>query len=157
VGQGTQFKVYLPAVQGTETQQTGDQQQPFGKGELVLVVDDEATICEIAKTSLETYNYSTLIANDGIDAVALYAQHKDKVSVVLMDMMMPNMAGPTAISILKKMNPQVKIIAVSGLPSSDKVKAAMETGVNAFLPKPYTSQELLKTLQTVLNSETVSS
>ena len=157
VGQGTQFKVYLPAVQGTETQQTGDQQQPFGKGELVLVVDDEATICEIAKTSLETYNYSTLIANDGIDAVALYAQHKDKVSVVLMDMMMPNMAGPTAISILKKMNPQVKIIAVSGLPSSDKVKAAMETGVNAFLPKPYTSQELLKMLQTVLNSETVSS
>ncbi len=154
VGQGTEFKVYLPAIQGSELKQVETSELPLGAGELVLVVDDEATIREITKTSLETYNYNVLVANDGIDAIAMYAEHKDNVGVVLMDMMMPNMAGPAAISILKRMNPSVKIIAVSGLASSDKVKAAMEAGVSAFLSKPYTAQELLKTLNIVLNLET---
>lgn len=153
VGQGTQFKVYLPAVQEAEMPPIGDVEKPIGNGELVMVVDDEATICEITKTSLEAYNYSTLVANDGIDAIALYAEHKNNVNVLLMDMMMPNMAGPAAIRILRKMNPLVKIIAVSGLPSSERVRAAMDTGVSAFLSKPYTTQELLKTLHSVLNSD----
>lgn len=154
VGQGTEFKVYLPAIQDSEIQPIENSEPLLGSGETVLVVDDEATIRDITKTSLETFNYTALVANDGIDAIAMYAEHKDKVSVVLMDMMMPNMAGPAAISILRRMNPSVKIIAVSGLSSSDKVRAAMEAGVSAFLSKPYTAQELLKTLDTVLNLET---
>ncbi|NDJ19193.1 GAF domain-containing protein [Myxacorys almedinensis] len=149
-GQGTEFKVYLPAVQGAEMQQIDQSEPLLGNGELVLVVDDEVTIREITKASLETYRYTVLVANDGIEAIALYAQHKDRVSAVLMDMMMPNMAGLTAIGILRRINPLVKIIAVSGLSSTEKVTAAMEAGVSAFLSKPYTAQELLKTLDSVL-------
>ncbi|WP_088890822.1 hybrid sensor histidine kinase/response regulator [Leptolyngbya ohadii] len=152
VGQGTQFKVYLPAIEGTETHSADDQEQPLGNGELILVVDDEAPIREVTKTSLETSGYSVLAANDGIDAVALYAEHKDQVAIVLMDMMMPNMTGPAAMQVLKKMNPSVKIIAVSGLPSSEKVKEAMSMGATTFIAKPYTAQELLKTLHGVLHS-----
>lgn len=152
VGQGTQFKVYLPAIAGRETQSIGEIEQPLGNGELILVVDDEGSICEITKTTLETSGYKVLTANDGIEAVASYAQHKDKVDLVLMDMMMPNMTGPAAIQVLKKINPLVKVVAVSGLPSSDNVKEAMHLGASAFLSKPYTAQELLKALHKVLQA-----
>jgi hypothetical protein len=151
VGRGTQFKVYLPAVQGTETQQAEDLELPLGHGELILVVDDEVAIREITKTLLETYNYNVITASDGLDAIALYAQHKDEISVVLMDMMMPSMDGLRSIHVLKKFNPLVKIIAVSGLTSSDKVSVAMDSGVKAFLSKPYTAQQLLKSLYSVLS------
>jgi len=152
VGRGTQFKVYLSAVEERETQQSQNLELPRGHRELFLVVDDETAICEITKTTLETYNYKVLTATDGIEAIALYAQHKDEISVVLMDMIMPGMDGPTTIRTLQKINPLVKIIAVSGLASSDKVSLAMSAGVKAFLSKPYTAQELLKTLNGVLNT-----
>ncbi len=119
---------------------------------MILVVEDEHAIREITKTSLETYNYKVLTASDGIEAIALYAQHKNEISAVLMDMMMPSMDGPTAIHTLKKINPQVKIIAISGLASSDRVAAAMDTGVKAFLAKPYTAKELLNTINAVLSA-----
>ncbi|MBD1848233.1 response regulator [Cyanobacteria bacterium FACHB-63] len=152
VGQGTQFKVYLPAIAGRETQSIREIERLLGNGELILVVDDEGSIREITKTTLETSGYKVLTANDGIEAVAAYAQHKDKVDLVLMDMMMPTMTGPAAIQILKKMNPLVKVVAVSGLPSSDNVKEAMHLGASAFLSKPYTAQELLKALHEVMHA-----
>ena len=132
-------------------QQTEDIELPKGNGELILVVDDEVAIRKIIKTSLETYNYKTLIAIDGIEAVALYAEYREEISVVLMDMMMPDMDGPTTIRTLQKINPHVKIIAISGLASSDKLTAAREAGVKTFLSKPYTMKELLKTINGVFN------
>ena len=156
VGRGTQFKVYLPAAEAVETEQVEDLELPKGHGELILVVDDEPTVRDITKTSLQAYNYKALTASDGIEAIALYADHRDEISVVLTDMMMPSMDGPTTIRTLQKINPQVKIIAVSGLASSDKLAAAVDTGVKTCLAKPYTVRELLETLQQVLhpNKET---
>jgi CheY-like chemotaxis protein len=151
VGVGTQFKVYLPAVQGTTTPEAADLELLPGRGELILVVDDEAAIREVTKTSLETYNYRVLTASDGIEAVTLYAEHREEISVVLTDMMMPHMDGPTTILTLQKINPQIKVIAVSGLTSSNQLPGGLSTGVKTFLSKPYTTQELLKTLDRVLN------
>ena len=152
VGRGTQFKVYLSAVEAMETQEAEELEMPSGHGELILVVDDEAAICETTKTSLETYNYKVLTASDGIEAVALYVQHREEISLVLVDMMMPSMDGPTTIRTLQKINPLVKIIAVSGLTSSDKVAAAASAGVKTFLEKPYTAKELLQTINEVLTA-----
>ncbi len=152
VGQGSKFKVYLPAVEDTQTQQPEDLELLAGHGEWILVVDDEAPIREITKITLEKHNYKVLTANDGIEAIALYAQHKHEINTVLLDMMMPEMDGLTTIRTLQKINSQVKIIAVSGLASSEKVTAAMGIGVKTFLPKPYTTQELLKTINGVLNT-----
>jgi CheY-like chemotaxis protein len=145
--------VYLPAAAGTTTQPAESMELPIGNGELILVVDDEAAICEVTKTSLETYDYKVLTASDGIEAIAVYAQHQEEISVVLMDMMMPSMDGLTTIPTLQKISPQVKIIAVSGLASRDQVSAAMGAGVKAFLAKPFTAQELLKTINSVLNTK----
>jgi two-component system, cell cycle sensor histidine kinase and response regulator CckA len=150
MGVGTQFKIYLPAVQGEETQQPEDLQPLAGTGELILVVDDEPFIQEITKSSLESHNYQTLVACDGIEAISLYAQNKDKISAVLMDMMLPSLDGLTVIRTIQKINPLVKIIATSGLMSSNKLAAVAGTGVKIFLSKPYTVKELLHALHQLL-------
>jgi PAS domain S-box-containing protein len=151
VRRGTQFKVYLPAAQGIQIESTPQLEPLAGKGELILVVDDEPAIQEITRASLETHNYKTLVASDGIEAIALYAQNRNKISAVLMDIMLPSLDGLTAIRTLQKINPSVKIVATSGLASSSKLAQASTTNISGFISKPYTVKELLLTLQKVLN------
>jgi PAS domain S-box-containing protein len=150
VGKGSQFKVYLPAIEGEETRSAQEQKLPTGRGELILIVDDEAPIRKMVKTSLEEYNYRTLTANDGIEAIALYTKHKNEIDVVLMDLMMPAMDGLTAIRRLKKIDPQLKIIIASGLDLNRSLLEATKMGVQAFLSKSYSIEELLHTLDEVL-------
>ncbi|MBH8566439.1 response regulator [Nostoc sp. CENA67] len=150
-GRGSEFKIYLPAQEATETIEETEQELPQGNGELILVVDDEAAILDITKTSLENHNYKAITASDGIEAIALYAEHRDEISLVLTDMVMPSMDGITTIRTLRKINPDVKIIAVSGLATNDKVNAAYDVGIKAFLSKPYTTNQLLQTINTVTN------
>ncbi|MDZ8050419.1 MAG: response regulator [Aulosira sp. ZfuVER01] len=154
VGKGTEFQIYLLATQTIETEDTFTDYDDFppGNGELILVVDDEDSIREITKTALEKNAYKVLVARDGIEAVALYTKHKAEISVVLIDMMMPSMDGPMAIRVLKKINPEVKIVVVSGLTSNHELIANLDNSITTFLPKPYTSQELLKNLQVVLHA-----
>jgi len=153
LGQGTKFKVYLPAVEAADIQPLEELELPIGQRELVLVVDDEAAIREITKTSLQTYKYRVMTASDGIEAIALYTEHQAEISIVLIDMMMPGMNGPTTIRSLQKINPQVKIIAVSGLATSDKLNEAAMMGIKTFLYKPYTANELLTTIKKVLQGK----
>ncbi|MEM7555087.1 MAG: response regulator [Cyanobacteria bacterium P01_A01_bin.84] len=148
-GKGSEFKIYLPAYQTQENSVDQNLEFPIGNGELILVVDDEDSIRDVTKASLENYNYQTIAAKDGIEAIALYAEYRDKIFLVLTDMVMPSMDGLTTIRTLKKINPEVKIIAVSGFASTDKINAANNIGVHAFLPKPYTAKQLLQTIGTV--------
>ncbi|WP_016878254.1 response regulator [Chlorogloeopsis fritschii] len=154
VGKGTEFKIFLPAVEATATLFREDLEIFKGNGELILVVDDEARILETTKISLETYNYKVLTASDGIEAIALYAQYLDEISVVLVDMMMPSMDGATTIRALQKINGLVKIIAVSGLAPSDKL--AGFAAIKSFIAKPYTTKELLQNLHNILCQESKS-
>jgi two-component system, cell cycle sensor histidine kinase and response regulator CckA len=152
VGKGSKFEVYLPAQETRETAEEKELELPHGSGELILIIDDEPSIREITKTSLEAYNYKVITASDGIEAIALYAEYREKISIVLTDMLMPSMDGITTIRTLHKINPNVKIIAISGLATSDKMNAAYEVGIKAFLSKPYTANQLLETINTVKNS-----
>ncbi|NEU73861.1 response regulator [Hassallia byssoidea VB512170] len=152
VGKGSKFEIYLPAQETAESPEEKELELPHGSGELVLIVDDEPSIREITKTSLEAYNYKAITASDGIEAIALYAEYRDKISIVLTDMLMPSMDGITTIRTLYKINPNVKIIVISGLATSDKMNAAYDLGIKAFLSKPYTAKQLLETINTVKNS-----
>jgi hypothetical protein len=150
LGKGAQFKIFLPAVEDTSDYPEAEFDLPAGKGELILVVDDEAPIREIAKNSLKTYNYRVLTANDGVEAIALYAQHKDDIRLVLVDMMMPLLDGANTIRALHKLNPHIKIVGSSGLVPNLPLPEVSMAGAQAFLPKPYTTQELLQTLHHLL-------
>jgi PAS domain S-box-containing protein len=153
-GKGTTFKVYLPAI---EVSSEGRRETvalpapPRGKGETILVVDDEASILTITSKTLEAFGYRTLIADDGAEAVALYAQHRDKIAVVLTDMAMPIMDGAATIRALRKINPAVKIIAASGLNANNETTKSSGDGVKYFLTKPYTAGTLLQAMRAILD------
>ncbi|MEH1944413.1 MAG: PAS domain S-box protein [Nostoc sp.] len=146
VGKGSQFDLFLPAVEATQLFKIEEVDVLPGQGELILVVDDEAQIREITTIILENHNYKILAASNGIEAIALYAQYKHQINAVFMDIMMPEMDGITAIRTLQKMNAQVQIIACSGLNSMEVFAQATDANVQAVLSKPYTARELLKSL-----------
>ena len=152
VGAGTRFDLYLPAheVTGTVLEAPVEIDLPHGRGELVLLVDDEDSIRQITRQTLEAFGYRVLMAADGAEAASLYAANKGEVAVVLTDMMMPLMDGLATIQVLRKVNPEVRIIAASGLNANGMSAKATNAGVKHFIPKPYTAETLLKTLYEVL-------
>lgn len=149
---GSQFSVYLPALDtpGTIDSAAAQTDLPLGNGELILVVDDEESIREITRGTLETFGYTVLTASDGTEALALYADKKNEIAAVLTDMVMPFMDGPATIRALQRMNPKVRIIAASGLGTGLHAGEGTLEGVSVFLTKPYTAEKLLKTLAEVL-------
>jgi PAS domain S-box-containing protein len=149
---GSQFTLYLPALDTPGSLDAAALQTdlPLGNGELILVVDDEESIREITRGTLETFGYKVLTASDGTEALAFYADKKNEIAVVLTDMVMPFMDGPATIRALQRMNPKVRIIAASGLGAGQHAGEGVLEGVAVFLNKPYTAEKLLKTLAQVL-------
>lgn len=152
IGQGTEFKVFLPAVETPAAPQSNSLPPDLFNAQeaLLLVVDDEAGIREITKATLEVYGFSVLTASNGIEAITLYKQHQQQIRAVILDMMMPEMDGATAVESLQKINPQVNIIAVSGLPLDKEPETIADPSPQWFLPKPFTAEELLRAVQAVL-------
>ena len=154
VGRGTTFKIHLPAdpaLRTTASQHPFNVDLPRGRDELVLVVDDEASIRDITKQTLEAFGYRAIIASDGAEAIALSALHAKEIAVVLTDMMMPILDGPATIQVLLRINPAVRIIAASGIDSGENVVKATSAGVKDFLLKPYTADTLLTLVREVLD------
>jgi PAS domain S-box-containing protein len=152
-GRGTTFTVWFPASGATpDGPAPCEEMHPRGRGELILVVDDEAAVRTITQQTLEAFGYRVLVAADGAEAVTLYTQHQAEVAAVLTDMMMPIMDGPATIQVLRHMNPTLKIIAASGLANDSGAARAAGMGVKQFLPKPYTAQTVLTTLRQTLDA-----
>ena len=147
---GTKFQIYLPACNPPSQIDEHDPELPSGQQELILVVDDELAIGELIKTTLETYNYRVLTANDGADAIAIYADRRQEIAGVLIDMMMPGMDGLTTVSALRQLHPDLPIVAMSGLNSVEAVDRAERFGCRYFLAKPFTTNDLLQTIRNSL-------
>jgi two-component system cell cycle sensor histidine kinase/response regulator CckA len=151
-GRGSTFRVYLPAVAKGAGSGKPDAAPtlPAGKGETILLVDDEPAIRQIAKGTLETYGYRVLTAADGEEAEEVYRQNMKDVALVITDMMMPVRDGRETIRILKSINPTLKIVVTSGLVSAESEDTAWHRDTHAFLAKPFTAEKLLRTLRDVL-------
>ena len=153
LGKGTTFKVYLPATESSSGAKKNHAEKvslPRGNGETILLVDDEASILTITGQTLQAFGYRVLTATNGAEAVALYAQHRQEIAVVLTDMMMPFMDGPTTIYAMLKINPEIKIVAASGLAATGGTTKAPAPSVKHFLTKPYTAEALLEVLRQIL-------
>jgi PAS domain S-box-containing protein len=153
LGQGTQFKVYLPAC---ETSKDGEKKlkpgpMPQGRGELVLLVDDEESIRQVARQALERHGYRMIEASDGTQGLAQYTRYQSEVRLVITDLAMPFMDGPALIRALRRLNPQAKIIAMSGHQSKLHVGHLPPKSVQALLTKPFAAAELLQTLKQALH------
>ena len=154
-GIGSNFSVYLPAVETYATAASADaiSQYPKGRGETVLIVDDETNIVQITAATLEKFGYAALTASDGAEGLAIFAERKNEISAVISDMSMPLMDGPAMIRALRKINPAIGIIAMSGLMNPEHTNKLENLRVDAFLTKPFTAEKLLMTLSSVLGSD----
>ncbi len=154
-GKGTKFEIYLPAqgsaaVDAPRSLPLGIQR---GHGELILVVDDEASMRKIASQMLEAFGYRVIVASDGAKGIAAFLEHQDEIAVLLIDMMMPVLDGPAAIGTIRKLSPTLPIIGSSGLPSEEAIARAFDLGMNRFLPKPYTAESLLQVLHLAISED----
>ena len=157
VGKGTSFNVYLPTAEAAAPPASAPVpvEALKGHGETILVVDDEPAVLELTRTMLAHYGYKVVTAMHGADALALFGLYKEKIKLVVMDMMMPVMDGATAIKALRKEQPALHFIAVSGLMQGDKLKEALGDDSVPFIPKPFASEKLLLALRSALGSKII--
>jgi len=156
-GKGSTFSVHLPASTIPATperpQDAETRDIPRGRGECILLVDDEEAIRGASRRTLENHGYEVLEAGNGAEAVALYAGRAGHPALVILDMSMPVMDGPSTMLALKALDPGVRIIASSGMMSAKDMAKAQEAGVSQFVSKPYTSERLLLAVSKVLHPE----
>ncbi|MEP7015664.1 MAG: response regulator [Verrucomicrobiota bacterium] len=150
-GNGTTFRIYLPEASGTEVIGEATGAPPEGHGEGVLIVDDEPAILAVTKQVLESHNYRVFCAEDGPDAVALFAQEMDGIDLVITDLMMPCMDGVSVVRSTKKMKPGTHFIASTGMGEQTRTAELAELGVNAHLFKPFNHVRLLRTMREIID------
>jgi len=150
----TTFKVFLPASnRGMSEQQPSESLVATGQGETILIVDDEANVRLAAEALLIGAGYQAVVAEDGTEAVAAFMQHRDKIKVLLTDVMMPFMDGPTLVRTLRRLNPELKVIVSTGRADNAHAGDLEALRVQACVAKPYTREKLLATLDELLKGE----
>jgi len=163
-GVGSRFRVYLPACDAAAScddsptpgrpSNGGDTAGLDGNGELILVVDDEELIAHDARRAVEAHGYRVMTAADGAEALAVFAERRNDISLIVIDVMMPVMDGVSAIRALRRLDPEVPIIAATGLASSSKRQRLHNEGVQSVLAKPYDAGVLLRAIHGELNGTT---
>jgi PAS domain S-box-containing protein len=154
VGQGTEFRVYLPTIlESTEATHNPPviTATMHGQGETVLVIDDEDSVREIVGATLEVYGYKVILAADGPTGIDLYRRNAHEINAVLTDMMMPTMQGTQVIAALHAIKPDLPIMAMSGLLDAKNLNFTVEPGRLQILQKPMNSEQLLRAVHTLLN------
>jgi CheY-like chemotaxis protein len=154
IGKGTNFSCFFPATPNAKAEARAEKKAlPRGNGETILVVDDESGILNAAQNLLQSNGYRVITSGDGVEALAVYAQNRDVVKLVLTDVMMPVMDGPAMMRVLKKLAPDIKVIATSGIDQDAKMEELKSLGMKAFIAKPYTADKLLTILREVLDAD----
>ena len=155
VGKGSTFEIFLPALQtagggAAKPCLPPVPEMPRGHGELVLIVDDEEAIREVIAAILRESGYQTIAAADGAEALRLYAEQGAAIKAVLTDILMPGLDGAGLCRELRKMNPQVRIVASTGEAEESYFAELRSRGVKNFLTKPYHTEQLLVALHEAL-------
>jgi PAS domain S-box-containing protein len=151
-GQGTRFEIYLPASQKTALQHQLKVKNYIPGKETVLLVDDEEMIVDVGERMLNKLGYEVLTAMDGDEAVEIYQTHKDKINLVILDMVMPRASGGEVFDRLKQIEPAIKVILCSGYSIDGQATEILDRGCSAFIQKPFDLQTLSQQIRAVLQS-----
>jgi CheY-like chemotaxis protein len=154
VGSGSTFHVYLPIIGRTPTHESGqkptDEHLPSG-AETILLVEDEETLSDLLKFVLEGKGYKVLRARDGEEALTLFREHSQEISLILSDLGLPKMSGWELFKEIRRLNPNAKVILASGYFEPGTKSELLKSGAEALMQKPYEPAEVLKTVRKVLN------
>lgn len=152
IGNGSRFCLYLPVLSsaGNEVAETSYFQEiPRGEG-LLLVVDDEPVIRQIAGSIMEQCGYEVIFAENGSQGIEIFKERHREIRMVLLDMLMPQKSGKETIIELKKIDPQVKVLLTSGFRKDSRVEEVLQLGGHHFIQKPYTMRSLALAIRQVL-------
>jgi two-component system cell cycle sensor histidine kinase/response regulator CckA len=149
-GHGARFEINLPAC-GKAVPSKAKSREEFVRGkETVLLVDDEDMIIDVAQRMLKKLGYKVLTARDGKEAVEVFRKYRDKIDVIILDMIMPKMSGGEAFDRIKEMKPDVKVLLSSGYSINGQASEILNRGCNGFIQKPFNLQSLSKNLRSIL-------
>ncbi len=151
-GHGTTFVIYLPASQAKETDESKADFTLLKGSECILLVDDEEGPIEVEKLMLKELGYSVITAENGREAIDIYVEKSEKVDLIALDMIMPEMSGKATYAELKKINPDVRVLLVSGYSTNRQTEELFALGCNGFIQKPFDIIELSQKIREVLES-----
>jgi two-component system, cell cycle sensor histidine kinase and response regulator CckA len=151
MGHGTTFGIYLPVSNKEISRETINDKTIIKGKETILLVDDEESIVDVCGEILDSMGYNVFQAGDGKEALKIFAENKDMIDLVILDMIMPVLSGEETFDGLKVINPEVKVILSSGYVVSNQAKRIMEKGCKAFLQKPFRMEELSQKIREVLD------
>ena len=141
-GHGTTFTIFLPASEN-DVEGTADTAAKLIKGSgTLLVVDDEELVLKVGVNMLEKLGYTVLGAKNGTEAVDIFKANKDKIQMVILDIIMPDMGGGEVYDKIKAINPEVKVLLSSGYSVDGQAIELLERGCDGFMQKPFTMEEL---------------
>jgi PAS domain S-box-containing protein len=154
VGKGTTFEFYLPASPETKTAATSDRETlpPRARGELIIVVDDEPGVRGVVQRTLEKHGYKVVTAAEGAEALTLFAKHQAEVRAVLTDMMMPGMDGVALVHSLRRLDPQLPILGMTGMGERADIKNLESCDLKVLITKPFSKNVLISVLHDALAS-----
>ncbi len=153
LGHGTTFSICLPASEN-RVQQVARTPVKVIKGTgTVLLVDDEEVILEVGQDLLEAMGYRILVARDGKEAVKVYKKNWDKIDIVVMDMVMPNMGGGEAYDRIREINPNVKVLLSSGFSIDGEASEILDRGCDGFIQKPFNMKKLSGKMMEIIDKE----
>ncbi len=152
----TTFHIYLPAAESTGNAEDESDALPALRGgaETILAVEDEAALRRIVKTVLERYGYRVLMAGNGAEALDLWRKHGASVDLLLTDLVMPHgISGWDLATRLRAERPDLKVLVMSGYDPNERAMGAGEDRRVAFLQKPYSLSELVRSARTCLDED----
>jgi two-component system, cell cycle sensor histidine kinase and response regulator CckA len=153
-GRGTTFRIYLPAAESA-VPLVSSESAPLavrGRGELILLADDEPSIRDAADTVLRHAGYRVVTASDGSEAATLFESRAGEFALVITDVDMPNVGGAALAGVIRAFSPHLKILAMSGLASRDS-KIKPSEFADAFIAKPFRAEVLLSNVSRLLNDK----
>ncbi len=151
-GEGTTFTIHLPASEKEVIKEEKAPEEILKGEEAVLLVDDEGMVLDVGEQMLKQLGYKVLIATGGREAIGLYKKNPEKIDIVILDMIMPEMGGGKTYDSLKKINPHVKVLLSSGYSVNGQATEILERGCDGFIQKPFNMKELSQKLRDILDS-----
>jgi len=149
-GEGTTFNIYLPVTDKFVSQQPRKDKELLRGSEVILLVDDEEMILEIGKDLLEKLGYQVITAPNGKKALEIYKRDQNKIDMVILDMIMPDMGGGETYNQLKEINPSIKTLLSSGYSINGKAQAILNNGCSGFIQKPFNLMYLSQKIRKIL-------
>ena len=127
-------------------------QNENGPRELILLVEDEDEIAELASLMLTDEGYKVILARDGFEALRIYQQISKQVGLVILDFFLPVMDGDAVFDELRALNPNVAVVLSSGFKEQSKLGNMLSQGLRGFIPKPYTRERLLEQVRSTIDA-----